>query len=166
MLHILKDLKENLRTVVSPENTEIRNAIPKKWVDISELIVQVNFAMIKSFYEKEYLNGHVDWNFNQEHKSFADWLEKVYHYITVEKPKLELDLNNAYPQVDITFEEEFTPEYENNNSNVYRMKSLEETYGKTYQEVYGEVHRIEALIFSKETEILTQMVQYRDHFWT
>jgi DNA polymerase elongation subunit (family B) len=38
--------------------------------------------------------------------------------------------------------------------------------GKTYEEKYGEVNRLEQLIQDKDLEILTQLVKYRHFFWS
>jgi hypothetical protein len=46
------------------------------------------------------------------------------------------------------------------------MKTCEERYGKSYEEVYKDVNRIEALIDGKDTKIITEMVKRRSCFWT
>ena len=53
------------------------------------------------------------------------------------------------------------------HGNVTRtMKTCEERYGKTYDEIYGEVNRLEALIDKKDTKIITELIKKRDYFWT
>jgi len=50
-----------VRPVFFPQHKKVRAAIPRTWADITSMIVDVNFAMIKEFYEDEYLLGIVDW---------------------------------------------------------------------------------------------------------
>jgi hypothetical protein len=38
--------------------------------------------------------------------------------------------------------------------------------GKTYEEKYGEVNRLEQLIQDKDTEVLSALVKYRHFFWS
>ena len=46
------------------------------------------------------------------------------------------------------------------------MKTCEERYGKSYEEVYAEVNRLEALIDKKDTKIITDLAKNRNYFWT
>ena len=57
-------------------------------------------------------------------------------------------------------------ETDKNGNVTRRMKTCEERYGKSYDEVYGEVNRIETLINEKDTKVITEMVKRRDYFWT
>jgi hypothetical protein len=125
----------------------------------------INFEIIKSFYEDEYSKGIVDWEADEHHSEFAKWLESSYKYITIERSALEKQMNAAYPEsnFDDMFGEPKTDQY----GNVTRtMKSCEERYGKTYEEIYGEVNRLEALIDKMDTEVLTELIKRRSYFWT
>lgn len=156
---------DHIKTIFKPHHSRLRKAVPRQWWDLSGLIVDINFEIIKSFYEDEYLKGLIDWESDDNHKKFAQWLEGAYKYITVERPDLEKQMNAAYPPADFDnlFEEPETDKYGNVTR---RMKSCEERYGKTYEEIYGEVNRIEALIDKKDTKIITEMVKNRNYFWT
>jgi hypothetical protein len=71
----------------------------------------------------------------------------------------------AYPEADFNnlFEEPKTDKY----GNVSRtMKTCEERYGMSYEEVYSEVNRLEALIDKKDTKVITELIKNRDYFWT
>ena len=46
------------------------------------------------------------------------------------------------------------------------MKTCEQRYGKTYEELYGNVNRLEALIAKKDTKVITELIKNRDYFWT
>lgn len=131
----------------NPKNKKYRAAIPNTWVDVCVLIEDVNFAFIKGFYEDEYKSGIVDWEASGDGCSkFAKWLEKAYHYVTVERPQLQKDLDAAYPPL--------------------TAKRLTEVNRNTYEQDYAEVHRIETLINKNDTKILTEVVKYRQYFWT
>lgn len=136
--------------IYKPQHTRIRKAIPRTWADISYLAVVVNFEMIKSFYENEYKNGIVDWGWDEEHKQFADWVESAYKYITVERPELEKQMEAAYP--------EFTG-LDNWLEEINSCK-------QSYQELYGEVNRIEKLINDNDTEVIQAFIKNRHFFWT
>ena len=120
-----------------PSHKQIRDSIPKKYIDITELIRIVNFQFIKTFHDNEM--DIVDWDATPEHKEFKDWINSSYQYITVERPVLETELSNSYPKRGAT---------------------------GTYEEKYADVIRIETLIQDKDTEILTEVVKRREMFWS
>jgi hypothetical protein len=131
----------------NPRNKKYRAAIPNTWVDVCGLIEDVNFAFVKGFYEDEYKSDIVDWEASGEQCSkFAKWLEKAYKYITVERPQLQKDLDAAYPPLS--------------------LKRLTEVNRNTYEQEYAEVHRLESLINKNDTKILTEIIKYRQYFWT
>jgi len=154
---------DNIRPIFAPQNKRYRKAIPRTWVDTSHLIEIVNFEFIKGFYEGEYLHGHTDWEGTGEHAvEFAKWLESAYDYITIERPQLEKDMDNAYPPLR-PMEEWFEETDETHNGKkLFKMKERTESY----EELYGEVNRLEQLIQDKDSEILTQLVKYRHFFWS
>jgi len=45
---------------------------------------------------------------------------------------------------------------------MFKMTPREESY----EELYGEVNRLEQLIQDKDSDILTQLVKYRYFFWS
>ena len=58
----------------------------------------------------------------------------------------------------------FVPCETDENGKVKMFKMVDD--GRTYEEKYGEVNRIEQLIQDKDTDILTQLVKYRHFFWS
>jgi len=154
---------DKVRPIFAPQNKRYRKAVPRTWCDVSQLIEIVNFEFIKGFYEGEYLHGHTDWEGTGEHAvEFAKWLESAYDYITIERPVLEKDMDNAYPPlrpIDEWFEE---TDETLNGQKLFRIKERKESY----EELYGEVNRLEQLIQDKDTEILTQLIKYRYFFWS
>ena len=156
---------DHIKTIFKPHHTRLRKAIPRQWHDLSSIIIDINFEIIKSFYEEEYSSGVVDWQADEHHSKFAKWLEGAYKYITIERPALEKQMDASYPEaiLDDWFGE---AETDKNGNVTRRMKTCEERYGKSYEEVYSEVNRIEALIDGKDTKIITEMVKRRSYFWT
>jgi hypothetical protein len=155
---------EKIRPIFSPQNKRYRKIIPRTWSDVSNLIEVVNFEFIKGFYEDEYLHGHTDWEGTGGCAvEFAKWLESAYDYITIERPALEKQMDAAYPVLP-PLEELFVPCEYDDTGKVKMLKMVDD--GRTYEEKYGEVNRLEQLIQDKDTEILTQLVKYRFFFWS
>jgi hypothetical protein len=154
---------DHIYPIFCPAHKQIRKAVPRKWIDISQLIVTVNFELIKSFYEKEYSQDIVDWSATDGHQKFADWIEKAYVYITTTRPQLEKDLENAYPPLP-PINELFKEEVDAKGQKIFRY--ISPIKQGTYEEVYGEVNRLEKLIHEKDTEFLTELIKNRDFFWT
>ena len=150
-----------IRPIFKPQNKRIRKCIPRTWMDISHLMVDVNFEFIKAFYEDEYKADIVDWEATEQHSEFAKWLEGAYKYITTDRPQLQKDLDAAYP-ANRLFEEMFKPTEDENGRRVFQMVDD----GIPYEVKYKEVNRIEKLIDDLDTEILTEFIKRRDYFWT
>ena len=152
---------DNVLPIIKPKHTRIRKIIPKTWKDLSALIVDVNFEIIKSFYEDEYINGEVDWSANEPHKKFADWLEKAYKYVNEVRPSLLEQRDNSYP-ASKPFNELFKPIVDENGRRFFEMVDD----GIPYEKKYAEVIRLENLIDDNDTETLTNMIKFREYFWT
>jgi len=154
---------DKIKPIFKPQNKRLRKVIPKTWIDISSLIETINFEFVKKFYEEEYVDGIVDWEQSgEDHVKFARWLEETYRYITVHRPRLEKELDDAYPPlrpIEDMFEESDTL-YKGKKA--FKLKDRE----GTYEELYGEVNRIEQLIENRDTEVLTEIVKRRQYFWT
>jgi hypothetical protein len=154
---------DHIYPIFNPQNERVRKIIPRKWVDISSLIENVNFEFVKAFYEEEYIDGIVDWDAQPEHREFADWLEATYAYITVERPLLEQQLDEAYPPTR-SLDKMFEPCEVDENGKVKMYKMVDD--GLTYEQKYGEVNRIEKNIEDRDTEVLLEIIKYRHFFWT
>ena len=148
---------DKIKPIFKPQNQRIRKSIPRTWVDLSELIVSVNFEFIKSFYEQEYKADIVDWEATECHKEFAEWLERSYEYITKTKPQLEDDLKNSYPPHK-DFDNMFKPIVDENGKRLFQMVDD----GVPYEIKYKDVIRIENEIQKNDTEILTELIKRRD----
>lgn len=134
-----------VRTLLIPENKRIRNAIPVRGHDVTSIIEKMNFAAILQFKE-EADKSQVDWAANENHKEFKDWLDRAVVWLNEGKANLEKELDRAYPTVSL-------------------MNTGEITLEK-YNDMYKEVHRLEALIKQTDENILVQLIKYREYFWT
>lgn len=143
-----------IRKFFNPCHKLVRNSIPRTWSDLTELIVDINFAIIRDFFENEYNQNTVDWvGSSKEHAEFEQWLRAAYYYITVERPQLEKELSDSFEKVDVNLPLDKWVENMNNDK-------------RTYEEKYGETDRIEAEIDKRDTQVIVQMVTYRAFFWT
>jgi len=132
-----------IRCFFKPFHEDIRKAVPRKWADVTSLIVDVNFAMILSF-KKEADESYVDWDGTEKHREFKNWLDSAAHWITIGRPNCKAQAYASYPPYPL-------PD---------NMK------GKTYGELYGELNKIEKLIEETDSNILNLMIKYREYFWT
>jgi len=150
-----------IKPIFNPQNQRIRKAIPRTWVDVTEMVVTVNFEFIKAFYEEEFKADIVDWEATEKHSEFAKWLEESYEYVTKIRPQLEIDLQNAYPP-HRSFDEMFEPKTDENGRKLFQMVDD----GIPYEVKYKDVNRIEEEIEKRDTEILTELIKRRYYFWT
>jgi len=150
-----------IKPIFNPQNQRIRKAIPRTWVDVTEMVVTVNFEFIKAFYEEEFKADIVDWEATEKHSEFAKWLEESYEYVTKIRPQLEIDLQNAYPP-HRSFDEIFEPKTDENGRKLFQMVDD----GIPYEVKYKDVNRIEEEIEKRDTEVLTELIKRRAYFWT
>lgn len=137
IIWMVNDITWKVYRYFKPAHPQIRKSIPKEFVDISSLIVTVNFEFIKTFHDNEM--DLIDWEHNEDYKQFKNWIDSAYNYIMFERPELEKELSNSYPPP--------------------KMKG-------TYEEKYKDVIRFEKLIETKDTEILLQLIKRREMFWS
>lgn len=138
-----RKVKNGVRRVFNPQHQDLRKAIPRSWSDISDLIVDVNFAMILSF-KKEADESHVDWDGTEKHREFKNWLDSAAHWITVGRPNCQVQSDALQP--------------------LHPLDDLQK--GKTYEELYGEMNKMEKLMEDTDSKILKEMIEYRGYFWT
>ena len=159
--HFRMHYYDRFRPIFFPQHKKVRAAVPRAWADITSMIVDVNFAMIKEFYEDEYLNGIVDWKGSSEgHKKFEQWLKEAYAYTTHKRPSLEAERDNSYPPSQ-PFNEMFQL-VERDGKKFYQMKDD----GVPYEVKYKDVIRLEKEIEETDTKFLKEMIDYREYFWT
>lgn len=150
-----------IKPVFRPHHARLRKAIPRQWSDLVTVIVNINFEIIKSFYEDEYKDGYIDWSSTEEHKAFEQWLINAYRYITVERPILQSRLENSYPPTR-SLDEMFQPFTDEAGRKMFRMVDD----GVPYEVKYKDVIYFEKLINEKDNQILKELIDKKEFFWT
>lgn len=151
---------DKIKPIFKPKNKRLRKCIPRKWKDFSYLLIDLNFEIVKIFYEEEYKAGIVDWQADEIHSKFAEWLEQAYKYITIERPALEKALEKAYPPLK-PLEEMFKP-IDRNGKKYYEL--VDDNI--PYDIKYAKVIEIESKLDNLDTDLLTNLIKNRDFFWT
>lgn len=146
------DIIDPITTWFNPRQRWLTKIIPNTWCDKDHLVSLVNFAILVDFVESE--NGlsqlDVDWDAERKFVSqeYIDnvmrvygELKEVYTYIKEERPLLEKQLSDSYPDFDIS-------------------TSL------PYHEAYGETNSLEELLSNRDTWALMKIIEHRDVLWT
>lgn len=134
----IRDLKYAISNFISPCFLRWRNVLPRhKYSDITNLVVESNFALICDFYHEEVVDGCVDWSDNDEHKKFYTELVAAVHWIEHERKKIDEFIEEAL------------------------IKAV-----KNKIKTYADHDRLEKHKTEKETEILKWFIDNRDFFWT
>jgi len=123
---------------------------------------------LESIWGDNYLDDpHISEDYRLAREPVRKELEEIYEYIKNGRPQLQKELDESYPNViedgsmfDRLFEED------KGTYKMYRMKTCEELYGKSYEEAYAEVHRLEALIDDRDTWAMTGIIKNRAYLWT
>jgi hypothetical protein len=143
----LKDLKWKIVRHFNPCYPRWREVLPKhKYIDIVELVVESNFALIRDFYYEEVEKGFVDWKADDKHKKFHKELLNAIKWIETER-KLHLDKAD--------------------DALSHATKTPIEKKGKfDYKATYKTYNKLEEELKNKDTKILTWFIENREFFWT
>lgn len=137
------DMKYAIKNFIDPHGKRYRKVWPRhKWLDITDVIRESNFALILDFWYDEVSRGYVNWESSEQHVEFYDWLKKSVEWIDKGRPA-------ASKQYDI----ELTLASNNKSDEPYDVK-------------YKKVNEIENIIEQTDTRILNKMIEYRGFFWT
>jgi hypothetical protein len=131
------------KNFIKPAFPRWRKTLPRhKWSDITRVVVESNFNLILDFYYEEVLDGWVDWDSDEIHKTFKNKLEENVKWIEEGRARWQNEID-----------EELTRASKN--------KSV-----KDYNKRYGEYNKLEKTMHDKETEILKWFIDNRSFFWT
>ncbi len=140
-----KDLRrwprQTWRWLFKPPHPLVRASIPRHWMDLSGLIEDINFAIIKQF-ELEMRDSCVDWDSDWSHRNFKNWILDAVDYIDNRRPALEQAMQDTYPK-----------------GLSFSQMMADPSWGEKYR-------MYEELIRHKDTDLLQQMVENRGFFWT
>lgn len=158
----------------------LRKEIPWDWCDKVELIPRLLFTCLINFVDEENGLNQLDGDWDKEvsagyvNQDYVDNVFKVYGelkeaytYVKNERPQLLIDLDNSYPVMLNPNEDSFEPLQELENGLwVSVFKTCEERYGKSYEEVYRETNRLEALISEKDQWAMNIITKHVGYLWT
>jgi len=131
---------------LNPCHKPVRNAIPRRWCDVTELVLLVNFAIIKEFVEEEMDSVVWDDESRPEVLAAGKWLKSSYEYITKERAILENQQDEALKDA-------------SNMSKADRKNT-------TYKERYEKFNEIEAEIIKRDRDVLIGLAEYRVWLWS
>jgi len=175
--------KPSTKTETSEDNEDcqdwLRNSIPKTWTDKVDLIPNLLFTCLINFVEEENCLDQLDMDWSEDiekgyatqeyvdniNKLYGD-LKKAYEYVKTERPQLEIDLNASYPES--TFSDDWIQKDKKivNGISFTVLKSCEERFGATYEKIYAETNRIEALIEEKDQWAMGVITKNVGYLWT
>lgn len=144
----LRDFKWAFKLFFKPCFPRWRKVLPRyKYSDMTHVVVEANFAMLLDFYYEEAVDGIVNWEGDEIHKTFFDKLKEYVNWIENERKEKDNQLSESLTAASI--------------NKVYTAENKLD-YNKTYEEY----NNLEQQIKDKETEILKWIIDNRDFFWT
>ena len=168
----------NIRAWFNPHQKWLTKKIPNTycdcvdlpWICLSEMLI--HFVEVEdgleSIWGERYLDDpHVSEHYRSVREPVRKELEEIYEYIKNERPNLQKELDDSYPTVlvgDSMFSR-FDEILKEDGKKVKSYKTCEELYGKSYQETYSEVHRLEKLIDIRDTWAMTGIIKNRQYLW-
>ena len=161
---------ETIEEIVEDPQDWLRKEIPYDWSDKTELIPKLLFTCLVHFVEEE--NGlstlDVDWSYDLEHNHVdQEYIDKVnavygdirdaYNYVKTERPQLQIDLGNSYPE-STAFDELLTTKKEVNGIKFTAIGSCED--------LYKESDHLELLIDEKDQWAMTIITKNVGYLWS
>lgn len=168
------NLKDSIEAWFNPRQKWLTRNIPNTWCDKTTLIPQLLFECLVHYVEEEKgLQDQLDWTSDlKDGHVTQDYLDTIYkrdaalrsayNYIKFERPELQRQHENSYPEIRPTNKEMFAA-----NKNGYSiMRSCEDLYGMPYKQAYAETNRLEKLIDKKDMMTMNVIVKYYQNMWT
>lgn len=143
-----RDLKYNIKCRIFPRNDWARKAIPNQWHDLDAIFENVLFAGIINYVEGEKCFESLVWDDCAINRKNKKKIEEIYKWAKTGRAECNEALRKAYPIISPT-------SFQN------RVITKE-----TYEELYGDVNRLEKLLFDTDTKHLVWLVRNRTYLWT
>lgn len=172
-----REVYYNIKSFFKSEQAWLVKQIPRTYCDKVELLPQIMFAILVDFVETERGLRHLDEDWSEgleagyvsrlyidSRNEICLELKAVYDYINVERNQLGKQLNEFYPRTSLSFKDYFIPL--DDESGAFTMRSAQEIYGMSFEEAYGEVHRIEKLIDEKDLWAMQTICKHSKYLWT
>lgn len=139
-----------------PQHSELRKVIPRSYQELDYLMVEFNFALVKSLVEKQYdgieslysnylavpqVGGEFDKELVDRWNNFRQQLFNCYKYITIQRVRLQKELEDSHK-----FDLPATPE--------------------VWEKFFTDSTRIEQEIENLDNKWLVWIVNNKNYFWT
>lgn len=141
-----KDLKCKIKVIFFPRNRWVMSGIPREWRDLDFIFEEVLFAGIIHYIEEEDALNSVVFT-----KKESDKLMEIYNWAKYGRKELENKISDSYPP--------FGTDY------IFGKIAQNETR-KRYDELYGEVNRLEKLLIDTNSKHLIWLIKNRGRLWT
>ena len=127
---------------IKPGIPRTRATIPRhKYIDISDAVLDVNFALLCDFWHEEVSAGCVDYTVDDENKKFYAWLESAVFWIEHARVAANKELDAAL-------------------MSAYQLDKLDDS------DRFSLYDKLQKHIDDTDTRILTEIVKYRSKLWT
>lgn len=147
-----KDKWYALKCFFRNRNKWVIDSIPRTWIDKDTVYTKILFAGIINYVEEEKCFETIMWVTPQE-KKHKKKIEEIYKWAKTGRKELQDKIENAYPPLEspITLPMRYASQEDNK---------------KTYEELYGEVNRLEALLYKTDTDYMVWIVKFRNVLWS
>ena len=147
-----KDYWYEVRCFFFPKTKWIRKAVDNRWHDLDYCFEKLLYAGIVNYVEGERCFETVMWTSPNERKHKKK-IEEIYKWAKTGRNELQLKIDAAYP-----------PHEDNWMANLNKRTQPE--CKADYERIYGEVNRLEKLLYDTDTKHLTWLISNRNVLWT
>jgi glycyl-tRNA synthetase beta subunit len=150
-----KDVRYTVSAFFWPRQKWLTSKIPNKWIDKDTIMETCILECIKNYVEGEkaleyFDESQSDPTYPEHQKRFDKEVKEMYQFITVTLPELEEAQERAWTKV---------PEWD-------FPRLTKQMDKKTYEEIYGEINRLEEEIENLKTKVMIWAVNNRGCIWT
>jgi len=148
--YIWRDLYYNIKCWFRPQNRWVMKNIPNRWVDKDTIIETILFDCVVHYIEEEKTFEKIEWSNTPE---IENMLKEIHQWVKTDRKLKFKERDAAYPPFGEVMKR------------VGGMGNPDKSPKKSYEELYGEVERLEKFIESKDTEYLRWIVEHREYLW-
>jgi hypothetical protein len=152
---------EQVSTRIRPRNKWVNKYVPRTWMDKTELIPQLLYGSIIHYIEGEKCFEVIEYSSKPEIKQMLD---EIYNWAKTGRDNHLEKIVGAHPPIEEAgFDRVPTGDLDDHGRPYYR---LEQKSKKSYEELYGEVNRLEDEFKNIDDKYLTWIVLNRETLWT
>jgi hypothetical protein len=152
---------EQISSRLRPRNKWLTKKLPRTWCDKVELIPIVLYEMVIHFVEDEKCFERLEYRDIPEEEKM---IKEIYDWAKTGRKAFIEKIDNSYPPLEETeFVRIETGEVDGRGRPYYELKSKSK---KSYEELYGELNKLEAEFTSIDNKYLSWIVLNRERLWT